>query len=102
VPTLCRIEYLTPDGWKVGHAGMNLLHPERYVERLPDRNKFGRATELDDSLQPTGKVWAPPKDRLPDPAELRYLGNGNPNVPELPPACGLCGDRDHREGMCLL
>jgi hypothetical protein len=100
VPTLCRLEYLTPSGWVVGHAGMNLLDPGRYVERLATHNKFGRATELDESLQPTGKVWAP--DNVPNPRDLTYNGNGNPNIPELLPECGMCGERDHKEGLCLL
>lgn len=100
MPTLCRIEYLTPDGWKVGHAGMNLLHPEGYVARLEANNKFGRATELDGDLQPTGKVWEPKK--LPRLEDLHYNGKGNPNVPALRPACSLCSSRKHDDGMCLL
>jgi len=57
VPTLVRLEYLTPEGWAIGAKSVNLLHPERYVERLAARGKIGRVTELDDQLQPTGQVW---------------------------------------------
>ena len=36
VPTFVRIEYWNPDraDWVVGHAGMNLLNPQRYVEQV--------------------------------------------------------------------
>jgi hypothetical protein len=47
VPTFCRLEYLTPAGWATGHAGIALLHPRRYVERLAKRGKIGRVTLLD-------------------------------------------------------
>lgn len=41
-PTFCKLEYLTPDGWVVGHSGINLIHPRRYVERLAKNGKIGR------------------------------------------------------------
>lgn len=47
VPIFCRLEYLTPSGWATGHAGVALLHPRRYVERLAGRGKIGRVTVLD-------------------------------------------------------
>lgn len=54
-PKLCRLEKLIRGEWvKVGDH--SLLHPERYAERLAVKGIVGRATELDDSLQPTGKV----------------------------------------------
>ena len=96
--TLCRLEILTPQGWWVSHAGIALLNPGRYVERLAARNKFGRATELDDRLQPTGTVWEPAN--LPDPASLVPAVDGS-RAPVLP--CSLCGEAGHRfEGECLL
>ena len=95
VPTLVRLEYLTPTGWAVGHRAMNLLHPARYVERLAARGKIGRATELDDQLQPTGTVWQP--DELPDPAQL--VPSDTP-IPRL--ACSFCGAGGHPEGRCLI
>jgi hypothetical protein len=47
VPTFCKLEYLTTNGWVVGHAGVNLLHPQRYIERLAARGKVGRVTIVD-------------------------------------------------------
>lgn len=102
VPTLVRLEYLTPGGWVVGHAGVNLLHPERYVERLAERKKFGRAIELDDMLQPTGQVWEP--EELPDPATLVPSDTAVPKLPEPDKQCPFCGD-EHRppfDGSCLI
>lgn len=76
-PTLVRLEYRTPNGWVIGHKGIALLHPGRYVERLAEKGKIGRAIALDDQLQPTGQVW----------------GGA--------PGCGLCAG-DHQEGRCLI
>lgn len=75
----CRLEYLTPDGWVIGHAGVNLLHPERYVERLTARGKFGRCTIID-----TGQVFESPN--LPDPSSI----------------CRYCQSIEHQSGECLL
>ncbi|WP_027860115.1 hypothetical protein [Marmoricola sp. URHB0036] len=58
-PTLCRLEYLTTNGWAVGHAGIALLHPARYVERLTARGKFARCTELNPDLS-EGRVHVSP------------------------------------------
>jgi len=114
VPTLCRLEYLTPHGWAVGHAAVNLLHPQRYVERLWARGKAGRATELDDRLQPTGQVWAAPDV---DPSQLvtsdtliprLLLPSGDTtgatdtaNIEELLSQCSFCPER-HADGSCLI
>lgn len=76
-PTFCRLEYLGPDGWTVGHEGVNLLYPERYPERLASNGKVGRVIIVD-----TGEVI---------------------NSPLAPPPCGLCGDvHSGPEGMCLV
>lgn len=99
MPTLVRLEYLTPTGWALGHAGINLLHPERYVKRLEERGKFGRATELGPDLQPTGQVWVAAD--LPDPS---LLTSSETTIPELAPECPHCDER-HRpphNGSCLL
>jgi hypothetical protein len=58
-PTLVRLEYQNSKGdWTLAHAGIALLAPGRYVERLADKGKIGRATVLDpDTLAPTGKVY---------------------------------------------
>lgn len=55
VPELCRLEFWTPTGWVTAHAGVALLHPARYVERLGTRGKIGRVTLLD-----TGTTIQPP------------------------------------------
>lgn len=94
VPTLVQLEYLTRDGWVVGHKGIALLQPARYVERLAARGKVGRATALDDQLQPTGQVWAP--SDVPSPDRLYPTATAIPAV-----RCGLCSGQ-HQEGVCLL
>lgn len=100
-PTLCRLEYLTPQGW-VTSATVNLLHPERYVERLLEHRKFGRVTVLNARLQPTGKVYVPPE--LPDPAALVPSSTAIPQLPEPAKLCSLCGDEHTApfDGSCLL
>jgi hypothetical protein len=100
-PTLCQLEYLTSNGWIVGHKSVALLHPKRYVERLTERNKFGRCTELDEkTLKPTGAVYVSPN--LPN---LQDLVPSATKIPQLrPPTCEFCGE-SHREpfdGRCLL
>jgi hypothetical protein len=106
VPTLVRLDYLTPDGWITGHKALNLLHPARYVERLLARGKFGRATALDDQLQPTGQVWV--AEDLPDPGELVPSDTPIPvwSAEALPARvrCIVC-TREHEppyDGSCLI
>lgn len=52
-PAFVRLEYWDPkrQHWKVGHAGISLLHPRRYVERLAVKGKVGRVIIVD-----TGEV----------------------------------------------
>lgn len=49
VPTFCRIEYWSPttQDWTVGHAGTNLLNPQRYVTKLGERGTIARIVEVD-------------------------------------------------------
>lgn len=81
--TLCRLEQWNAKRgeWSVIHAGINLLHPERYSQRLAANGKVARCIETD-----TGIIH----QAVPDPEPL--------------PVCPYCGDRhsevDH--GMCLL
>jgi hypothetical protein len=103
--TLCRLEYLTRKGWVVGHAGIALLHPDRYVERLTERGKFGRCTELDGMLQPTGKVHISPNI----PEDLSVLVADPPHrIPRMPTdkdkRCDYCEDVHPApwNGTCLL
>lgn len=57
MPTLVRIEHLTPRGeWVVDHAGVNLLDPQAYVERIAER-RMTRCIGLDDRLQATGHIY---------------------------------------------
>lgn len=102
VPVLCRLEYLTPDGWKVGHAGINLLHPERYVERLAERGKFGRATVLADDLKTELQVFEPKE--LPDPSVLVKSDTRVPRLPDPEKDCAFCGEEHPPpfDGSCLL
>lgn len=104
---LTRLEYLTPDGWHVGHAAVNLLDPEAYVKRLSARGKFGRATILDDRLQPRGKVYTSPNI----PEDLSVLAPDAPSpIPKVaepgaqPVACPHCDEVHHApfDGSCLI
>lgn len=111
-PTLCRLEYLTREGWVVGHAATNLLHPAKYVERLEANGKVGRCTELDDSLQPTGQVWVakaiPDPDNIPESIleRLVYRDVGDPKKPVLADEdeeCAFClGTLCEGDGTCLI
>lgn len=94
MPELCRLEYFDGEQWVVGHAGIALLHPERYVERLAANGKQGRVSILDDRLQPVQVITGPP------------VGDGtvDPVLARLRKPCPLCGDK-HPEpytGECLL
>jgi hypothetical protein len=100
--TFVRLEYLTRDGWVKGHAGLTLQDPARYVERLLDKDKFGRAVELSDvDLSPTGVVWAP--SETPDPSTLLPSQTAIPALPGHFTTCDLCGRTDHKtKDECLL
>lgn len=52
-PTFVRIEYWNPmlQDWAVGHAGINLMNPAAYVQKLAKRGTIARAVEVD-----TGEV----------------------------------------------
>lgn len=57
---LCRIELMNTDGtWRLAHAGIALLDPERYVNNMAKRGTLGRVSILDDKLQPS-KVYTIP------------------------------------------
>lgn len=78
-----RLEYWDPAAqeWVHGHAGIRLLHPRRYVERLAANGKVGRVTDLD-----TGEIF-----QLAEP-------------PTAPVPCAFCGERhgEPRDGSCLI
>jgi hypothetical protein len=111
-PTLCRLEYLTRQGWVVGHSGVNLLNPAGYVERLTAHGKVGRAAALDDRLQPNGEVWVSPEipdpDNIPESVLERLVKTdvGNPAIPRLKAEdeeCEFClGTICDGDGTCLL
>lgn len=93
---LTRLEYLTRDGWQVGHAGVELLDPEAYVKRLRTRGKFGRATVLD-----TGQIYE--AEDLPDPSTLIPPTDGT-RAHTVGEWCDLCfgeGQPPH-DGSCLI
>lgn len=52
-PTFVRIEYWssTKGEWSVGHAGINLMNPSKYVQKLMTRGIVARAVNPD-----TGEV----------------------------------------------
>lgn len=104
-PILVRLEYLTPEGWEAYARIHSLLHPEKYPERMTAMRKFGRATELDDNLQPTGRVWVSPNV----PEDLSVLvpredGKAPWGLPEPDKKCKMC-EAVHGppfDGSCLL
>jgi hypothetical protein len=98
---LTRLEYLTPEGWAIGHAGIALLDPEAYVKRLRARGKFGRATVLNDRLQPTGEIYV--AEGLPDPSTLVKPDDGT-RAPVLPELCDDCSGyhKPPFDGGCLI
>jgi hypothetical protein len=55
-PTFCRIEYWSPlaADWWVGHAGLNLMNPEKYVTKVTERGRIARAVVVD-----TGEIIYP-------------------------------------------
>lgn len=65
-PTFVRIEYWNPvrQDWVTGHAGMNLMNPARYVQKLAERGTIARAIELDDENQPREIVYGEGADLL--------------------------------------
>jgi hypothetical protein len=113
VAEFCRLEYLTRKGWVVGHAGVALLNPQGYVDRLHKAGKIGRAVVLGEDFQPL-QTFEPPE--VPDPQDVPesilerlYVPRGSHSpIPVLrpeggPPACDLCGAADHLiDWECLL
>lgn len=104
VPTLVRLEYLSPTGW-VRMGDQNLLHPEAVVPRYRAKGKFARVTVLDDTLQPKGKVWV--ADDVPaDPSILVKANDGSCpwKLPDPTKTCSLCSEEHPPpyDGRCLL
>lgn len=59
VPAFVRIEYWSPvkADWWVGHAGLNLMNPEKYVTKVTDRGEMiARAVivDTDEIIYPKG------------------------------------------------
>lgn len=52
-PTFCRIEYWNSmtASWETGHAGIQLMKPDTYVQKLAKRGVLARAVDKD-----TGEV----------------------------------------------
>lgn len=49
MPIFTQIDYWSPltSSWEVGHAGINLLNPEAYVQKLAARGIIARAVNKD-------------------------------------------------------
>lgn len=102
---LVQLAYLTKNGWVDNGDPVELLHPEQYPVRMRARKKFGRSTELDADLRPTGRVWV--SDDVPsDPSVLvgPFDGSRAPHLPDPSKTCLICGDEHHPpyDGSCLL
>lgn len=83
-PMFGRLEYLGREGWSTGHAGISLMDPQKYVDKLTQRDVYARVLELDDTLQPNGVVYEP-----------KFL-------PAQEDLCSVCRKTDHDDGMCLI
>ena len=48
-PTFVRIDYWDPQSadWTVGHGGINLMNPAKYVHSLKSRGVIARAVDID-------------------------------------------------------
>jgi len=48
-PTFVRIEYWNQmtASWQTGHAGINLMNPATYVQKLAKKGVIARAVEVD-------------------------------------------------------
>lgn len=55
-PTFCRIEYWSPIAaeWWVGHGGINLINPQKYIQKVTNTGRVARAVVVD-----TGEVIYP-------------------------------------------
>ena len=85
-PTFCRLEMWQKDGWYVVNAGINLLYPHRYPERLAANGKVGRVIIVD-----TGEII-----QLEEKPE-QYIARSRQ-------VCDLCGET-HKppfDGSCLI
>jgi hypothetical protein len=96
VPQLCQLEYLSRKGW-TDNGKVNLLHPERYVERLTAAGKVGRVVVVS-----TGEVFQP--DRIPDPSTLVPTETPIPRVFDPNRPCTFCGEKHPQphDGSCLI
>jgi hypothetical protein len=103
-PIMCRLDHWTPRGWETVQPAVALLDPARYPARLEEASKYGRAVELDEALQPTGREWAP--STLPKRTELVPTDSSAWGLPD-PNRRGQCRHCDGYhgdpfDGSCLI
>lgn len=84
----CKLEYWNPSTgeWEIGHAGVNLVHPDRYPDRLWKNGKLGRVTVYaDGSITEVDRIICP-------------------RQPKKQPSCDHCDLRhaEPHDGSCLL
>lgn len=94
--TFGRLDYLTRVGWVVGHAGWNLVNPEKYVAGLEKREVFGRFVEIGDDYQPTGYVAVSPNA-----PKFSLAPQGKVPITTVK-ECAACGDEHRRAWECLI
>jgi hypothetical protein len=88
-----RLDYLTPAGWGVGHSGLNLIDPQRYVDKLhKDRQVTARFVPLGEDFQPIHPSILPPPP---------HEANGRAPVHRIS-ECEACGNQHRKAWECIL
>jgi hypothetical protein len=90
-----RLDYLTRAGWVVGHAGIALQDPQRYVTGLGRRATVARFVPLDGDYRP-GQPVLPPV--VP---EFSLAPRGKVPGTKIS-ECAACGGPHDRPWECVL
>jgi hypothetical protein len=100
MPEFGRLEYLTTAGWVVGHAGMALQDPQKYVDGLANRGPrddrppvYARFVVLDENFKPSMKF---------EPAEVPPPEKAGGVPITRITECAACGEPHERRFECLI
>jgi hypothetical protein len=97
MPEFGRLDYLTREGWVVGHAGIALNDPQRYVDMLAKpQETVARFVPYDGDHQPGEPLV--PASGVPDfPSAQGKVPRGLSII-----QCAACGDAHKTAWECLL